>query len=314
MKLSIIVPVYRAEAYLNQCVDSILAQTEKDAEIILINDGSPDGSQRIMDDYAARFPEQVRCLTVTNGGQGRARNLGINIARGQWLGFVDSDDWIDPAMYEKMLRAAEAEHADLAVCGILGLYADGRKVILPTWREDNPMAAAGSASNKIFRRDLVGDSRFPEGVWYEDFAFSAKLLMRSEKTVNVPEPLYYYRLGQPSTMNNDNAAKNLDLLTVMEDIRKHMGPNSRDDFEYLLINHVLLDGIKRLAMQHSPAKLKVIAQLRAYVRRQIPDLRACKSWQRGSRNRRMIMWMNYKGLEDLAVLMLRAKSRAERVH
>ena len=308
MKLSIIVPVYRAESYLNRCVDSLLGQSLEDYEIILVNDGSPDRSGQIMDDYAARYPEKIRCLSTTNGGQGRARNLGMEIAQGEWLGFVDSDDWVEPDMYERMLTAAEREGADLAVCGILGLHESGRRELLPTWREGNPMAAAGSASNKIFLRSLVGETRFPEGVWYEDFSFSAKLLMRSKKTVNLPEPLYCYRIGQPSTMTNENARKNLDLLTVMEDIRRQMDTGCRDDFEYLLINHVLLDGIKRLALQHNPAKLEAIEKLRSYVRNQIPDLKACPSWQRETKNRRLIMWMNYVGLEDAAVLLLKLKN------
>ena len=92
MKLSVIVPVYKAEAWLNECVDSLLNQTLKDLEIILVNDGSPDRSGEIMADYAARFPETVRTLTLSNGGQGRARNRGIELARGEYLGFVDSDD------------------------------------------------------------------------------------------------------------------------------------------------------------------------------------------------------------------------------
>lgn len=307
MKLSIIVPVYKAEKYLHKCVDSLLAQTVEDFEIILVNDGSPDGSLAIMEEYAAAYPDKLRCLSTENGGQGRARNLGIEIARGDWLGFVDSDDWVEPDMYEKLLTAAEAEGADLAVCRILGLHDDGREELLPTWQEGRPLAAAGSASNKIFRRELVGEIRFPEGVWYEDFAFSAKLLMKSKKTVNVPQPLYLYRIGQPSTMNNQNARKNLDILTVMEDIRTAMDDGDRDGFEYLLLNHVLLEGVKRLAMQHSPDKLEVITSLRAYVRRQIPDLRACPSYRAESRNRRLIMWMNYVGLEDPALLLLKLK-------
>ncbi len=244
----LLLPVYKAEAYLRRCVDSLLAQQLDDYEIILVDDGSPDASGAICDEYAARGG-RVRCLHIDNGGQGRARNFGMEIARGDYLGFVDSDDWVEPDMYPRLLQCAESEGADVVVCGIRALHEDGREESLPVWQEGNPMAAAGSACNKLFRREAVGDIRFPEGLWYEDFGFSAKLLMRSGKTVYLPEDLYDYRVGQPSTMNNENARKNLDMLEIMEDLREFTAAEGkRDDFEYLLINHVLLDSVNRLSL------------------------------------------------------------------
>ena len=147
--------------------------------------------------------------------------------------------------------------------------------------------------------------RFPEGLWYEDFAFSAKLLMLSRKTVFVDKPLYIYRCGQLSTTNNNNARKNLDILAIMEDIRAFADAGGyRDEFEFLLINHVLLDSIKRLALQTSPDKREVIAALRVYVRENIPKLSACESYRAEARNRRLVMWLNYHGLERLAIALL----------
>ncbi len=94
MKLSIIVPVYNAEQYLHTCLDSLLAQNVRDSEIILVNDGSRDGSGRILEEYRVREPERLRVLTVENGGQGRARNLALDLAQGDFIGFTDSDDWV----------------------------------------------------------------------------------------------------------------------------------------------------------------------------------------------------------------------------
>lgn len=307
-KLSVIVPVYRAELYLARCVDSLLAQSVEEYEIILVDDGSPDRSGALCDEYAKSHPDIVRCLHIDNGGQGRARNRGIEIAEGEYLGFVDSDDWVEPSLYAKLLAAAERENADVVVCGIRTVRDDGVTASLPVWQEGNPMASAGSACNKLFRRGAVGEIRFPEGLWYEDFAFSAKLLMRSQKTVFLPEDLYDYRIGQESTMNNENARKNLDMLEIMEDLREFTErEGNRDDYEYLLINHVLLDSVNRLALQHTPAKLEVIWLMRAYVREHIPKLTACAAWQREPRNRRIIMKLNYDGLEDLSKLILNTK-------
>lgn len=308
MKLSVIVPVYKAEAWLNECVDSLLNQTLKDLEIILVNDGSPDRSGEIMADYAARFPETVRTLTLSNGGQGRARNRGIELARGEYLGFVDSDDYVLPEMYETLCRVADSEGADIVDCEIEAFYEDGKTERLRTWRDGKPIAAAGSACNKLFRRSTVGEIRFPEGLKYEDFGFSAKLLLRSRKTVHLPDALYRYRVGQPSTMHNQNSRMNLDLLEIMEDLRESMdAEKDRDDFEFLVLNHVLLEAIKRVAAQKTPEREECLLLLRGYVKTQIPRLGASKSFREESRNRRLIMRLNYMGLHDLARVLLNLK-------
>ena len=308
MKLSVIVPVYKAEAYLEKCVDSLLNQSLRDMEIILVNDGSPDGSQAIIDRYAAACPEKIRSLTLSNGGQGRARNRGMELAKGEFLGFVDSDDWVHEDMFRKLVGVCEEQDADVAVCAIQGCYDDGHTDLQPGWREGEPLSSAGSSSNKVFRRSAVGDIRFPEGLWYEDFGFSAKILLAGGKAVYVPEPLYYYRCGQPSTMHNQNARKNLDMLEIMEDLNEFIGPEGdREGFAYLLINHVLLDSINRLACQSGREKNEVIFLMRAYVHRCLPRLRACRSFRRESRNRRIVMWLNYWGLERLSRLLLRLK-------
>ncbi len=306
MKLSVIIPVYNAEKYLRECVDSVLNQTENDLEIILVNDGSPDNSGAIIAEYAARCPEKITAITVENGGQGRARNCGIDIARGEFLSFIDSDDYIEPDMYALMLAAAEENDADVVVCDMEKRFDDGRREYVHAALQNAPLASAGSSSNKIFRRSAVGAIRFPTGLWYEDFAFSAKLLMLSRKTVFVDKPLYVYRCGQTSTMNNNNAGKNLDIITVMEDIRAFADAGGyQDEFEFLLINHVLLDSLKRLALQTAPEKREVIAALRAYVHKNIPRLSSCESYRAEARNRRIVMWLNYHGMERLSIALLR---------
>lgn len=309
MKLSVIVPVYKAEKYLRECADSVLDQTMSDLELILINDGSPDGSQAIIDEYVSEHPRKVRALTVDNGGQGRARNFGIDMAKGEYLAFLDSDDYLEKDAFELMINAADENGADIVVCDMEKRWDDGRREYVKAAIQDHPLASAGSSSNKIFRRSLVGDIRFPTGVWYEDFEFSAKLLMLSGKTVFVNKPLYIYRCGQESTMNNNNSEKNLDIITVMENIRA-FSENclDRDGYEFMLLNHVLLDSVKRLAMQTGNGKKEIIRELRAYVRKNIPSLNACKSYRSESRNRRIIMWLNYHGLEDISLALLKLKN------
>ena len=116
MKLSIIVPVYNVEKYLAKCLDSLVHQTVKDYEVIVVNDGSPDNSQSIIDDYAARYPELIVPVLKKNGGVSDARNYGMSIAKGEFFGFIDGDDWADPTMYEKLLAVIERENADMVYC------------------------------------------------------------------------------------------------------------------------------------------------------------------------------------------------------
>ncbi len=310
MKLSVIVPVYKAEEYLNECVDSILAQTMDDLELILVNDGSPDKSGDIMAAYAARYPDKVRTITLDNGGQGRARNHGIDAARGEYLSFIDSDDYIAPDMYERLFAAIEKNNADIAICDMAQRFPDGRREYINSALSDNPLAAAGSSCDKVFRRSLVGDIRYPTGLWYEDFAFSAKLLMKSRKTVFVKAPLYIYRCGQASTMNNNNTRKNLDIISIMEDIRAFAEANGYlDAFDYLLINHVLLESIKRVAAQNTPEKGDIIATLRGYVKQYIPSLKDSAAFRAEPRGRRTVMWLNYHGMEKLSMSLLGLKSK-----
>ena len=306
MKLSIIVPVYKVEEYLGECVDSLLSQTIDDYEIILVDDGSPDNSGKIADEYAAANPDMIRVLHIDNGGQGRARNFALDIAKGDFVGFVDSDDWVTHDMYEKMYTRAAETGADVVVCDFMERFADGRESMLPASLQDNWLGSAGSSCNKIFRRSLVGALRFPVGLWYEDFYFSAVMLLRSKHTEFIAEPLYIYRRGQESTMHNNNAAKNLDMLTIMDMLEKEMLPAGyKDDFEFFLVNHVLLDSISRLAKQDAPERKEVIGKLRLYVQAKIPKLSGCGSYKKESRKRRLIMWMNYHGLEDEGQFILK---------
>lgn len=310
MKVSIVVPVYKVEKYLRKCLDSLINQTIDDYEIILINDGSPDNSQQIIDEYKARYPEMIKTLLIDNGGQGRARNFGIDMAQGDYIGFVDSDDWVDVTMFEKLYNAAKANDADLVLCDCVACREDGGREYMNTSVYDDPMCVSGSVWNKLFRRDTIGDVRFASGVWYEDLPFALKLMLQSKKTAIVSEGLYFYRVSPASTMRNNNAKKNLDIITIMEDIRSFMESNGyTEGFDTVVINHVLLDSINRVAKQNVTDRQTVIKALRDYVHTYIPKLTECTGYKRERLSRRIIMWLNYHGLEKISVFLLKVKSR-----
>ena len=181
--LSIIVPVYKVENYLQKCIDSILAQTFTDFELILVEDGSPDGCPALCDAAAAK-DARIRVLHQKNGGLSAARNAGLDVARGEWIGFVDSDDYIAPEMYETLYKAVQNTGADLALCDYAAVDEAGIPCLPPytglaqrifTGREllkraTNTMAQP--AWNKLYRRAIFAQLRYPEGKLNEDIAGS----------------------------------------------------------------------------------------------------------------------------------------------
>ena len=313
MKVSIIVPVYNAEKYLEKCLDSLVNQSLDDYEIILINDGSNDGSQKIIDRYREQYPEKIVSRTVDNGGQGRARNIGMDMARGDFLGFADSDDWASPDMYRLLYKAAVEVNADLAVCDAVKYYEDGRMEYFPISRYEKLIKIDTAVWNKLVRKDLAEGIRFPEGrLWYEDLCFVVRLIMKSQAQARVTDALYYYRVGQTSTMNNDNSAKNLDVISIMELLKDDMLRKGRkEDFESLVLNHVLLDSMNRVNFQNSPDRKKVMEKLRKYVKENIPVLSECTAFRQESLNRRIIMTLYYNGHPDEAAFILKARRRVK---
>ena len=311
MKVSVIIPVYNAEKFLRTCLDSVLNQTLEDYEVILINDGSTDSSPAIIGEYQEKYPDKVRSLTVDNGGQGRAKNFGIDLSRGEYITNVDSDDRIAPDMLEKMFTAAVENDADVVVCDFWRVV-DGKEIYEAAKLTDNPLSAVGQCWNKLFRRSLVGEIRYPSGLWYEDSEFSGKLMISSRKTVFVHEALYYYNIGHTSTMRNQVSGKNLDIIPVLEHIREYAKEKELPlDFDFFVLTHVVLEAIKRVNRQNSPDKKQVIRELREYARRNLPDISSSKAFRAESRNRRLVMWLNYHGLENISELLLKMKSRIE---
>ena len=229
-QFSIIIPVYRVEEYLEKCVDSILAQTCQDFELLLIDDGSPDGSGAICDRYAAAHPNQVRALHQPNGGAGAARNRGIELAQGDYLLFVDGDDWLAPNLLEDLSASIAATPADLYLFGAL-VERDGKvtgelheelPADLPTHTKDAPQLFFGVMApwNRAYRRTLFteGGIRFATKVWYEDIRIVTKVLALAEQVVRLPGAYYHYLQREGSAMNNKNCARNVEILYAFDDI------------------------------------------------------------------------------------------------
>lgn len=310
MKLSIIVPVYNVEKYLAKCLDSLVGQTVQDYEIIVVNDGSPDNSQRIIDDYAARYPGLIVPMMKENGGLSSARNLGMTVAKGEFIGFVDSDDWVDVSMYERMLEVIERENADIVYCDMEDCYDDGTVVRHDVTSFTDPFKVTCSACNKLFRRSLIGNAQFPIGLWYEDLSFVAKLLLRTERIAVIHEAFYHCHMHSDSIMHSIASVKNLDIITVIDDLEETARQFGKEGkIECLVLSHVLLTGINRVAAAEKSAdRTKLIKAMREYAHEKVPKLTQSESFRMESTKRRIIMFLNYHGLESVSQLMLKVKA------
>ncbi len=219
MKLSVIVPVYNmaGEGKLQRCMDSLLAQTVRDFEILAVDDCSTDDSMEILRRYEEKDPVHVRALQGDrNRKQGGAKNLGLSKAKGEWIGFVDADDWITPDYYERLLKKAEETGADMVGCDYsltdkttmeVGQIVHNNRPeqtgVLNEEKYRSLLLDSGSLVVKIYKREIIlgCESRFPEDIFYEDNAIANTWMLRAHCFAYIPEPLYYYYQHESSTVH-----------------------------------------------------------------------------------------------------------------
>ena len=209
--VSIIVPIYNIEGYIRECIDSILAQTYSDFELILVDDGSPDNCGRICDDYA-KGDNRIKVVHKVNGGISSARNAGLEVAKGEWIMHVDGDDWIEPDMIESLIEAAQVTGADLVFGDFMKYGPSAGYNKLPTWGSDKKKSMSNYLAytmttiwGSIAKRSLYADHslKSPEDISYcEDFHLIVRLCHFAKKVVNVHRPFYHYRYRPTSIMSN----------------------------------------------------------------------------------------------------------------
>lgn len=212
--ISVIVPVYGVEKYLPKCIESLVKQTFKDIEIVLIDDGSPDSCGKICDEYAENY-EQLVVIHQVNQGVSVARNAGLKIAKGEYIGFVDPDDWIAPEMYESMHSAMKETNADLCICGYdyydeHGKVDENRRYNTKenetiTQKDvmyrffDIPPTIRHVVANKLFKKELLQDNKFKEGLHSsEDVLFLDEYVLKIKNAVVVHQPYYKSLVRQGS--------------------------------------------------------------------------------------------------------------------
>ena len=228
-KISVIVPVYNVEDYLDRCVQSIINQTYKNLEIILVDDGSPDNCGRICDEYAIK-DNRIKVIHKENGGLSDARNTGINVATGDFFGFVDSDDFIHPEMYETLLLNILKDDVDISVCYfekvtddiVVFDKSDYKVLTINNLAALDQLFTFGSiniviAWNKLYKRDLFYGIQYPQGRIREDEFTTYKLLYRAKRIGIVERAMYYYFQREGSIMNDRTLSSECHFAEAQEE-------------------------------------------------------------------------------------------------
>lgn len=307
-KVSVIVPVYNTEKYLRRCLDSLVNQTLDDIEIIVINDCSPDNANKILSEYEKKYKNIKVIHNKTNKGIGYNRNLGIEKASGKYIAFVDSDDYVDITMYEKMYNKAEKENLDLVLCNFYknlekqdgSLEALVPEFIIPNFKnttlKDYPdllLKVNLAPWNKLYRRSLfTSDVRFPENLKYEDAIVVIKAMARAKKIGIVDEKLNYYLVRSKSETTVMDK-KVYDILTItkmmIEELKSH---NYYEDIkEY--VEAMTIRNLFRYTLQQKYQKDKnirndFIDKAFDYLNSEFPNWKNNKIWKRRNLLKRTI--------------------------
>ena len=301
MELSIIVPVYNmtADKKLNQCLDSLLQQEISDYEIIAVDDASTDDSLKVLRAYENQYPSIVKVVaSPENHRQGGAKNRGLAIATGQWVGFIDSDDWIAPDMYKKLLRKAYETGADLVGCdySLVDHYTlkPGRIVVNNTKEQTgvmdeekhrNMLLRSGSMVVKIYRHEIIKENHlsFPEDIFYEDNCASPLWSFYFHHFERVEEPLYFYRTVANSTTHHVSWEKCKDRmkageLFLQECKNRGFYERYQPEIEYRFAENYYTTTLFSYMYSGKHQKLKHTGILRKEIKKYVPDLMGNPYW------------------------------------
>jgi glycosyltransferase involved in cell wall biosynthesis len=294
VKVSVIVPVYNVEKYLRRCLDSLVNQTLKDIEIILIDDASPDNSIEIMREYESLYPNLVQIIrSKENVRQGGARNLGLKRAQGEYIGFVDSDDWVDVTMFEKLYNCAIQTNSNIVDCDYYeakGLNDSLKKVKsnsddqvgeLNLDKKKSLILSSGRMWTKLFKNSLFKDNGllFPEKLTYEDNEIMPIIMAKAEKLAKVDEGLYFYFIaGNASTTQKRNSYHHFDRLPTSINMIGHFINRNllnlfKAEIEYKFIQLYYINTIFICIENFDRPQVKQLNEIRTYMKVNYPNYR-----------------------------------------
>ena len=254
-KVSLIIPVYNVENYIEKCLNSVVNQTLKDMEVIIVNDGSKDLSKQKIQKYLEKYP-WIKYLEKENGGLSDARNYGMPYATGKYIAFLDSDDYVEETMYEEMYNIAEKENADMVDCDFVWEYPNRkRKDIGEIYKTKKEMIEKCRvvACNKIIKREILEKTKikFPVGLRYEDMEFFYKLVPYINKVSFIKKCFVHYVQRENSIANTQNV-RTKEIFIILDNIisyykEKGLYDEYRDELEYIYVKFLLCSSLKRIS-------------------------------------------------------------------
>jgi len=287
--LSIVIPVYNVENFVGKCLNSVLYPERDDYEIIAVNDGSTDSSPAILEDYHNRYPELIRIVNKENGGLGSARNAGIEVAEGEYLAFLDSDDWFSENAVPEMLKLCIRNNFDICLFDFCAVNEKGSIIETVKGGNQNGMFSLKSnpdlllcrmnAWNKLYRRTLFTDHliRYPDRAWYEDVFTTPKLYNEAETISYEPSTWYNYLLRDGSIMNNKHLSRNLEIIDAVNEMNNYYRQcgafeNYHDQLEYFAFYNVLIAATVRVNLIDPDSNIQ--DRLLAYFMENFPDYKS----------------------------------------
>lgn len=287
-KLSIIIPVYNVVKYLSKCIDSVIDESLDDYEIVLVNDGSTDSSPTICEEYAKRFPSLIHYVSTENGGLGAARNAALKIAEGEYVFFLDSDDYVPEGTVAEMLEVLSGGH-DIYVFDYDTVTEAGetlsfkagcdKKGVFSFEEYPELMFAPPNACNKLWRKSLFEESGilYPSRVWFEDLSTSPVLYLYAKSIMHVEKNWYKYLQRPGSITNNTNPARNLEIIPAVDSIingykKRCCYEKYKDVIEYTALNHQVISSTTRICL--TDAKHPALKELYRDFIAKFPEYRA----------------------------------------
>lgn len=310
-KISVIVPIYNVEEYLDKCLDSLVNQTLKDIEIILINDGSPDNSEKIVKKYIKEYGEKIIYHKKENEGQGIARNYGIDLAKGEFISFVDSDDYIDKTMFEKLYNKYLEEKSDIVTSiGFIEVKNGIETITKPNLDSDDNFKKyilnnSGPVA-KIIKKEIITKNNlyFPKLRAYEDISVVPLWGIYSKKISIIDEPLYYYLIREGSTMKQMEYNEKLThIYPSLDNLYNHFELKTKnkyqEELEWLFIEHLLHAASLRFLKFN---KLEEIKKINKIIKVRFPKWYKNKYYQKQNIKYKIVCNLIYK--ENIKLLKL----------
>lgn len=219
-------------------------------------------------------------------------------------------------MLERMYGVAIKENSDIVICDMIDYYEDGTRKFLNCTKFNSIYNVTPSASNKIFRKSFINNVRFLNGLWYEDFNFTTKLLFNNPKISTISNLYYNCHSRKDSTMNNNNSKKNLDIITIIEDLKQYAKQNNLYDdniIKYLIFDHILITTINRVERQKNLEKSDVIKKLRSYCNQNLKNYKKQPFYKNVAKPRKMVANLNYIGLHKVSSILIKLKSKLRKI-